>query len=194
MTQPTSYGGRPLTPAPGAPTPELLVARFRPHARRLTWSAIVLIAVAGACGYFYGNLPAPFENWMLLTAAAVIVLLLVVLPYLAWLGHAYTITTRRVMERRGVFGAKRRELTHVRGYTLTVRRGVIQRMWGAGTITLRNGIDEPLRLSNIPSVALVHEALVDQVEVNQILAHRDAQPLPPGPPPAVPPQPPLPQR
>ncbi|MDW4573384.1 PH domain-containing protein [Microbacterium sp. M3] len=189
MTQPTSYGGRPLTPAPGAPTPELLVARFRGHARRLTWSALVLIAIAGACGYFYGNLPAPFENWMLLAAAAAVILLLVVLPYLSWLGHVYTITTRRVMERRGVFAAKRRELAHVRGYTLKVHRGPLQRMWGAGTITLANGIDEPLRLADIPTVELVHEALVDQVEVNQILAHRDAQPLPPGPPPPVPPQP-----
>ena len=95
-----SYGGRPLTPAPGAPTPELLVARFRGHARRLTWSAVVLVAVAGACGYFYGNLPAPFENWMLLAAAAGIVLLLVLLPFLAWWAHVYTITTRRVIDKR----------------------------------------------------------------------------------------------
>ena len=122
-----------------------------------------------------------------------VVLLLVLLPYLAWAGHVYTITTRRVMERRGVFAAKRRELAHVRGYTLKVHRGVLQRMWGAGTITLSNGVDEPMRLANIPSAELVHEALVGQVEVNQILAHRDAQPLPPGPPPAVPPRPPLPQ-
>ena len=188
-----SYGGRPLTPAPGAPTPEMLVARFRPHARRLTWSAIVLIAVAGACGYLYGNLPAPFENWMLLGAAAAVVLLLVLLPFLSWWSHVYTITTRRVMERRGVFAAKRRELDHVRGYTLTVRRGVLQRMWGAGTITLRDGIDEPLRLANIPSVELVHEALVDQVEVNQILAHRDAQTLHPASPPDAPTAPPPPR-
>jgi membrane protein YdbS with pleckstrin-like domain len=189
MTQPMSYGGRPMTPAPGAPTPELLVARFRPHARRLAWSALVLIVVAGACGYFYGNLPAPFENWMLLTAAAAVLLLLVVLPYLAWVGHVYKITTRRVMERRGVFAVKHRELVHVRGYTLKVHRGLLQRMWGAGTITLTNGVDEPLRLANIPSIELVHEALVDQVEVNQILAHRDAQPLPPGAAPPVPPSP-----
>jgi hypothetical protein len=39
-----------------------------------------------------------------------------------------------------------------------------------------------MRLSNVPSIALVHEALVDQVEVNQILAHRDAQSFPPMPP------------
>ncbi|WP_127472849.1 PH domain-containing protein [Microbacterium sulfonylureivorans] len=183
MTQPISYGGRPITPAPGAPTPELRVAQFRGHARRLTWSAIVLIAVAGAAGYFYGNLPSPLENWMLLAAAAAVVLLLVVLPFLRWWGHLYTITTRRVLERSGVLSVRRRELEHVRGYTVQVRRGILQRMWGAGTLTLSNGVDAPLRLANVPSVELIHEALVDQVEVNQILAHRDAQPpLPPPPP------------
>ncbi len=182
MTQPTTYGGRLPVVVPGAPTPELRVARFRGHARRLTWSALVLVAVAGALGYFYGNLPAPFENWMLLTAAAVVVLFLVLLPYLSWWSHVYTITTRRVLERWGIFGVHRRELSHVRGYTVQERRGLLQRMWGAGTLVLSNGVDQPLRLANVPSVALVHEALVDQVEVNQILAHRDAQAFPPMPP------------
>jgi uncharacterized membrane protein YdbT with pleckstrin-like domain len=166
----------------GMPTPELRVARFRGHARRLIWSALVLVAVAGALGYFYGNLPAPLENWMLLTAAAVVVLFLVLLPFLSWWSHVYTITTRRVLERWGVFGIHRRELSHVRGYTIQERRGLVQRMWGAGTLVLSNGVDQPLRLGNVPSVALVHEALVDQVEVNQILAHRDAHSYPPMPP------------
>lgn len=167
----------------GAPTPELRVARFRRHARKLTWSALVLVAVAGAVGYFYGNLPAPLENWMLLTAAAVVVLFLVLLPFLSWWSHVYTITTRRVLERWGIFGVHRRELSHVRGYTVQERRGLLQRMWGAGTLVLSNGVDQPMRLIDIPSVSLVHEALVDQVEVNQILAHRDAQSFPPMPPP-----------
>ncbi|GAB3604061.1 PH domain-containing protein [Microbacterium aureliae] len=181
MTQPTPYGGRPSMPAPGAPAPELRVARFRPHARRLMWSALVLVAVAGAVGYLLGNLPAGFEDWMLLTAAAAIVLLLVVMPFASWLSHVYTITTRRVIERRGVVAVRHRELSHVRGYTIQVRRGPIQRLWGAGTLLLSDGMDAPLRLADVPSVSLVHEALVDQIEVNQILAHRDAQPLPPGP-------------
>ena len=184
-------------PAPGAPTPELRVARFRSHARRLTWSVLVLLGVAAAVGYSYGNLPAPLENWMLLTAAGVIVLLLVVLPFLAWWAHVYTITTRRVIERSGLFAARRRELGHMRGYTIQMRRGPLQRMWGAGTLVLSDGIDQPLRLNNIPRVALVHEVLVDQVEVNQILAHRDAQALPGGPAGAAPPidgPPPLPPR
>ncbi len=86
---------------------------------------------------------------------------------------------------RAVGASSRRDgasSTHVRGYTIVEKRGVIQRMWGAGTLTLSNGVDEPIRLVDIPSVGLVHEALVDQVEVSQILAHRDAQPLPPAPP------------
>lgn len=168
---------------PAVPAPELRIARLRGHARRLTWSALVLIAVAGSLGYFAGNLPAPWEDWMLLATAAVVVLLLVVLPFAAWWSHTYTITTRRVIERSGVFGTHRRELSHVRGYTIQERRGLVQRMWGVGTLVLANGVDEPMRLRNVPRVGLVHETLVDQVEVNQILAHRDAQPLPPTPPP-----------
>jgi membrane protein YdbS with pleckstrin-like domain len=169
-------------PAPGAPTPELRVAQFRGHARRLFWSALVLIAVAAACGWLYDNLPTPLENWMMFAAAGVVVFLLVLLPFLAWWSHVYTITTRRVIERTGILAARRRELAHARGYTITERRGILQRMWGAGSLTLSNGVDEPMRLSDIPNVGLVHEALVDQVEVSQILAHRDAQPLPPAPP------------
>src|SRR5690349_19041919 len=136
MTQPATFGGRPPTPAPGVPTPELRVARFRRHARHLFWPALVLIAVAAAVGFFYGNLPSPLRNWMLLAAAGVVVLLLVLLPFLSWWSRVYTITTRRVMERSGILVARHRELTHVRGYSIQVKRGPIQRMWGAGTLVL----------------------------------------------------------
>lgn len=147
---------------------------MRTHARRLFWSALVLVAVAGAVGYFSGNLPAPFEDWMLWGAAGAVVAVLVIVPYLRWLAHTYTLTTRRVIERSGLFGRHRRELTHARGYTISEKRGPLQRLWGTGTLTLSNGVEPPLRLVDIPSVRLVHETLADQVEISQILAHRDA--------------------
>jgi len=178
VTQPTAYPGRPAAPAPGAATPELRIARVRPHARRLFWSALVLVAAAAAVGYFTDNLPEPFEDWMLWAVAGAVVLLLVLLPYLRWLGHTYTVTTRRVIAQSGLFGRNRRELLHARGYTISERRGPLQRMWGAGSLTLSNGVDQPLRMSNIPAVRLVHEVLSDQVEVSQILAHRDSHSIP----------------
>ncbi|WP_103663306.1 PH domain-containing protein [Microbacterium sp. CJ77] len=175
MTQPTTYGNRLPAPPPGIAAPERLVARTRGSARRLGWSALLLMAVAGATGWFYDNLPAPFENWMLLAAAGVVVVLLAVLPWIVWLSRTYTITTRRVIARRGIVSRRARELSHARGYTIGLRRGPIQRMWRAGTITLSNGVDEPLRLVNVPDVVLLQEVLADQIEVSQILAHRDAQ-------------------
>ncbi|MFS0852529.1 PH domain-containing protein [Microbacterium sp. 179-I 3D4 NHS] len=162
-------------PPPGAPIEERLIARFRGHARRLFWSALVLVAVFGATAFFYDNLPSPFENWMLLAAAGAVVLLLVVIPFVVWMSKSVTVTTRRVILRRGVGARQRREMSHARGYTISVRRGPLQRLWGAGTITLSNGVDAPLRLVDIPHVTLVHETLADQIEVSQILAHRDAQ-------------------
>jgi membrane protein YdbS with pleckstrin-like domain len=162
-------------PPPGTPSEELLIARFRSHARRLFWSALVLIATFGATGYFFGNLPEGIEDWMLLTAAGALVLLAVVLPFVIWYSWSTTVTTRRVIARQGIGSRRRHEMSHARGYTIAVRRGPLQRMWGSGTITLSNGVDTPLRLANVPNVTLVHETLADQIEVGQILAHRDAQ-------------------
>ncbi|WP_244632503.1 PH domain-containing protein [Microbacterium sp. Se63.02b] len=152
-----------------------MIARFRSHARRLFWSALVLIATFGATAYFYGNLPAGFEDWMLLAAAGVLVVVAVVVPFIVWYSRSTTVTTRRVIAHNGIGARRRREMSHARGYTIAVRRGPLQRMWGSGTITLSNGVDAPLRLANVPNVTLVHETLADQIEVGQILAHRDAQ-------------------
>ena len=201
MTQPTAYSGRPLTPAPGTEPQELRIARVRGHARRLFWPALVLIAVAGGVGYFSGNLPAQIEGWLpagvadgvLWAVAVVITVLLVLLPYLRWLSRTYTVTTRRVIARSGLFGRTRTEIGHARGYVIGERRGPVQRMWGSGTLTLSNGVDPPLRMVDIPSVRLMNEALADQVEVSQILAHRDSHATsivptaPVGPPPPLPP-------
>ncbi|WP_226532602.1 PH domain-containing protein [Microbacterium paraoxydans] len=162
-------------PPPGTPSEELLIARFRGHARRLFWSALILVATFGATAYFYGNLPAGYADWMLLSAAGALVLLAVVIPFVVWYSRSTTVTTRRVIAHRGVGARRRREMSHARGYTIAVRRGPLQRLWGAGTITLSNGVDAPLRLANVPNVTLVHETLADQIEVGQILAHRDAQ-------------------
>ncbi len=115
---------------------------------------------------------------MLWAAAGLVVIALVVFPYLAWLSHTYTVTTRRVIERGGLLNRRRTDISHARGYTIAERRGPLQRMWGSGTLTLANGVDEPLRLVDIPSVRLVHETLSDQVEVSQILAHRDSHSIP----------------
>lgn len=183
MTVP-SMPDRPDLPPPGSPRPEeLLVARFRPQARTLTWSALALIIVCGAAGYGWDNLPGGFGNWVVVAAAAGLILLLVVVPWLVWRSRVYTLTTRRVIARRGVFGQHSVEVTHASGYTVETSRSVWQRMWGTGTLTLSVGAGGPddgdeagrVVLTKVPRPRLVAEALADQVEINQILDHREAE-------------------
>lgn len=168
-----------MTPPPGAPAEERLIARFHPHARHLFWSALLLVSVAGATGYFTGNLPPAVagwaKDWMLWAAAGAVLLLFAVIPYFVWLSRSTTVTTRRVIVRDGIGSRHSTEISHARGYTITVHRGPLQRLVGAGNIALSNGVDAPLRLRDVPNVALVQEVLADQIEVGQILAHRDAQ-------------------
>lgn len=153
---------------------ELRIATFRRSAAALGWSALVLIAVAGATGYLLTNLPDPFEDWMLLAAAGVVVLFAVVVPWWRWASRTYLVTTRRVIVTRGLVIRRRRELLHATGYGIELARGPMQSMFGTGTLRLASGGAE-LELRNVHNPKLVRETLSDQIEICQILAHRAAQ-------------------
>lgn len=153
---------------------ELRIATFRRGAAWLLLPAIILIATAGVTAYFLTNLPAPFEDWMLLAAAAALVLCAVVLPWWIWASRSYVVTTRRVIETRGLVIRRRREMLHQSGYMIEVSRGPLQRVFGRGTLALGAG-DNSIEMRDVHSPKLVRETLSDQIEVCQILAHRQAQ-------------------
>lgn len=153
---------------------ELRIAEIRRSAAPLAWSALLLIAVAGAAGFLLGNLPDPFEDWMLLSVAAALVLVAVVLPWWQWASRRWIITTRRVIASRGLVVRRRRELSHVAGYGIELSRSPWQRMAGTGTISL-SGPGQDIVMLSVRAPRLVQAALVDQLEIGQILAHREAQ-------------------
>ncbi len=155
---------------------ERVVARLRPHGRALFWPSLALIAAVGAVGYFQGSLPLPWENALLPVAAALVIVLLWLLPLLFWLGKRYIITTRRIIFRRGFFVRVRQELLHSRGYDVTVRKGVLQSVFGSGDIEINTGLEHPVVLRDTPNADLVQGALHDLMEasLNPIAARRQA--------------------
>lgn len=143
----------------GLPEGEHVVARLRRHARVLVLPSLLLIAVSGAVGY---AVPWLDEGWPRLAAvvvAALVVVLGCVIPYLSWLAARTTITTRRVIVRRGLFVRVRRELWHRRGYDVQVRRGWLQRIAGSGDVRLETGHDVPVVLRDVPDPLRVQAAL-----------------------------------
>src|SRR5690606_30569567 len=109
---------------------ESVVARLRPHGRRLFWPSILLIATIGAVAFFFGRLGEEWQNLSLLAGGALFIVLVWVLPLLSWLSHRYIITTRRLVLRKGFFVRTRQELLHSRGYDVTVRKNALQSMFG----------------------------------------------------------------
>lgn len=144
--------------------PETVIARLHTSGRRLILPAVLLVLIAGATAYLYGNLPEQWENLALPFVAATVVLFVVLFPYLFWLSRVYVITTRRVVLKSGFFTRERQELMHTRGYAVTLRRGPLQFMVGSGDIRIDSGADRPIVLRDVPRAALVQATLADLME------------------------------
>ncbi|MDJ0377139.1 PH domain-containing protein [Cryobacterium sp. PH31-L1] len=144
--------------------PEKVVARLRPHARVLAWPTLLLFVLAGGTGYFFGNLPEPWQNAALLAGAILLALLGCLLPLAAWLTKRYTITTRRIIFRHGFFVRTRQELLHSRGYDVSVRQNWVQAGFRSGTVLINSGLEHPLVLKDVPNVDLVQSTLHDLME------------------------------
>src|SRR6218665_1968798 len=124
--------------------PEAVVARVRSHGRALFWPCLVLIADALALGYFGGSFEEEWLNWGVLAAAVLIAILLFLLPLLSWLGRNYTITTRRIVLRGGLFVRTRQELLHSRGYDVTVRKAGLQAIFSSPNLLITTDLQHPL--------------------------------------------------
>ena len=158
-----------LTEGYGVPPAERVVARLRQHARRMFWPSIALIAICGAAAY----LGSAFGGWVALAiwaGALLLAIFLFLLPLGSWLTTRYTVTTRRLIVRSGLFVRERRELLHSRGYTVTLRTSWLQSLFRSGTIVI-GGVDQKAvaQLRDVPRAEVVTEALHDLMENSQRL-------------------------
>ncbi|GAB3804841.1 hypothetical protein GCM10028798_25840 [Humibacter antri] len=158
-----------LTDGYGVPPAERVVARLRQHVRRMFWPSVALIIVCGAAAYF----GSAFGGWIRLAvwvAALLIAIFLFLLPLGGWLTTRYTVTTRRLIVRTGLFVRERRELLHSRGYTVTLRTSWPQSIFRSGTIVI-GVMDQKTvaRLRDVPHAEVVTEALHDLMENSQRL-------------------------
>jgi len=154
------------TGQPSSPVPEHVIARLRPHSRIMFWPCVALIVVCGATGYFSGRFAVAWQNQGVLIAAAVLIVLLFLLPLLTWLGRHYVITTRRIILRKGLLVRTRQELLHTRGYDLTVRKNGVQSLFRSGDVLINTGLERPIVLWDVPGADLVQSTLHDLMEEN----------------------------
>jgi membrane protein YdbS with pleckstrin-like domain len=158
----------PATPA--QQRPEAVVLRLRRHGRLLTLPTIVLLGTAFASGFFIGSFDDAWQNWVALAVALILIIGATLLPLSIWLGNTITVTTRRVIVRRGVLTRTRTEVALTKVQEIRSRASVLQRMFRAGTVHLITGPDQTVSLVDVPAVNEVLDVL------HELVSRADAAP------------------
>lgn len=154
---------------------ERVIVRVRPHGWRLVLPVVLLIVTAGVAGYWVGNLPEAWMNVALAVALGVFAFLTGVLPVLVWLSTRATITSRRVIWRRGYARESRRDVLFSAVYEVRRSRSLGQRLRGCATVELLHG-SEVLRLVDVPDGVAIHELCQELMEQNFIRAQSHPAP------------------
>lgn len=156
--------------------PEVVVVRLRRHASILTLPVIVLLGTALAAGYFIGSFEAGWMNWLAIAVALLLVVALVLLPLSIWLGNTTTITTRRIIVRRGLLTRTRTEVALGRIREIRVRASLWQRPLRTGTIQLVTDLEKPVELVDVPGVNGIVDMLHELLDRTYSGAEGAAQP------------------
>jgi len=112
---------------------ETVVLHTRTHAKALLLPllALIVLVAAGEVGHFWLPRIASLVLWVLV---AVGVIWFVLRPVLVWATATYTVTTRRLITRRGVLTRRGHDIPLSRISDVAYEFDLIDRMLGCGTL------------------------------------------------------------
>lgn len=119
---------------------------------------LVLWALCFGTMFLLNRVDWPAWNTVVLIAGALLVGILCLFPFLAWMSRRYTLTDRRLSLRSG-FGGIRREVFLNRVHDVTLRRRGLQMLFRSGDLLVSTGGERAIVLADVPNAALVHRAL-----------------------------------
>ncbi|NTW39106.1 MAG: PH domain-containing protein [Cellulomonadaceae bacterium] len=106
---------------------------------------VTVLAVAVAVVGLVVLVPSPedqaWQRWTIVAVAGLVVLVFGFWPFLGWLSSTDTLTTRRLISRRGVLSREGKDIPIDRVQSVAYRRSVIDRMLGCGTLVVQTAGD-----------------------------------------------------
>lgn len=148
---------------------EHVVLHLRTHAKKLFLPALLLIVLAGVVGVALALLPPttqPIGGIVVAVLAVALFIPLVLVPFLKWWTTTYTVTTRRIITRRGIVNRYGHDLPLIRINDVSYERSLSDRLFGCGTLNIRTASEQgPVVLPDVPDVERVH------VEITELLFH-----------------------
>ena len=149
---------------------EQVVLHRHPHWKRLIVPVLVLILATALASF--GAAVVNSTTWqptaknvlfgVIWAIWLVVVGWLTVWPFFSWLTTHFVVTTRRVMYRHGVLTRSGIDIPLARINSVEFRHGLINRMFGAGTLIIESAAQDPLEFYNIPKVRQVPAPLYQE--------------------------------
>jgi membrane protein YdbS with pleckstrin-like domain len=169
---------------------EHVVVHSHPHFKMLIFPTLALLVTVGAgtwLAILAKDASAPW-NSVGLIAIGVVALVLVVWLFLAplvrWRTTHFIVTTDRLIAREGVLKRTGIDIPMGRINSVQFEHGLLDRVFGCGTLIIESASDEPLRFEDIPHVEKVHTVIYREVNDNPYddyrpRAQQQTEPLPP---------------
>ena len=145
---------------------EVVVRHMHTHIKTLLPAINIesILVIAAAVGSFF--VPENARYWALATIWITVLVLsipLLVIPWIKWSSTTYTVTTKRVITRTGIFTRTGHDLPLSRISDIQIEKNFDDRFFGCGTLALQTSADDPLLLHDVPKVEMV------QVEISNLL-------------------------
>lgn len=146
---------------------EEVIVNKHPHWKMLIFPLLVFVIVVG--GGIYLAVLASDLSWqsiariVIVVAAVVLICWLVLAPFVRWRTTHFIVTTDRVMAREGVLNRTGIDIPLFRINSVQFKHGIVDRMYGCGTLLVESASDEPLEFDDIPEVEWVHTVLYREV-------------------------------
>jgi len=147
---------------------EVVVRHMHTHIKVILPHIIgeIILIIAAIVGSVY--VPEDSRSWALPTIWIVVLILsmpLLAIPWIKWISSTYTVTTKRIITRKGIFTRTGHDLPLTRISDVQLEKNFDDRLFGCGTLALQTSADDPLLLRDVPKVEMV------QVEISNLIFH-----------------------
>ena len=144
---------------------ETVVLETHPHWKVLVVPVLELLVVLAVAGFSYGYFDQSWARWTTVVVAAVLLLVLCVVPFLRWRTTLFVITTKRVVTREGILTRSGRDVPLSRVNDVSFSHNLLERLLRCGTLTVESaGERGQVVLNDIPRVAEVQHQLYELTE------------------------------
>ncbi|NIH85476.1 PH domain-containing protein [Amycolatopsis granulosa] len=151
---------------------EQVVVHSHPHAKMLIGPVLGFLVTLGAAIWLVtlaAGAPAPWHDVAriaIAVAAVVLIIAFFVVPLIRWRTTHFIVTTDRLIVREGVIKRTGIDIPMGRISSVQFEHGLVDRIFGCGTLVIESASDEPLRFEDIPRVERVHTMIYRQVNDN----------------------------